>query len=715
MDFSDAPGTGAPAPKLQDRARANLDRREGALGKYRQRLVSDKEGLKAFRRVEKDALEQVEQQHNTETATLQAMQSSGTAARLDVFRQKGKVQDLEEEIRKTRKSLSEIDEALGDIRKKIENIDQRSLVEIRGERCAIDHMETAYPSCSMISGYSDGGAGFDQIWVSPAGWSAKSQKAPDHIYVVEAKGGGGTVNRKPVYAWETGCSGAALQNGCVQMDPDWVHVNATQLVQSSADTPDVQAAAGCILRVLEKGAAKPKLHGLVLQENDIGAGRTPTPSEYAPQTRTTAAAATTSAAPAKGGAPNPAPMATASAGGGTGTTLPCQVQVRPPRRDKVLERHLDYAAKRRAALKAAEAALPKKGEQASKKRQKIQSGLTELDGEVQAAKVVPTRADTKVSEDYFARRQDAARKQAGYFADKAASGKEDKNAPVNNRFLDGSPYVKKREVVESYKAIKTASKKLKTVSEEPKGNQKSRDNAKGGNPQRAPRGVREAKRELQEAKEDYVRAYTKALGEDSRGQTYRMISGLGPTAAGLDQVWVCPASWKAGDEKPPNEILVVECKGGQATLNKVPVYHGYPGRDGKPMEGGCTQLSEDWVHLHGLQMASTAENAPELEEIGGYIQRALQTKPAPSPPPPHVSWALYQNGSARKVGTFNPPPKTTPPSQGTKRPREATTTNNTDNGGDQRDPKSARTGGPAGGGSPGQPKIKGQSTPKARL
>src|SRR5581483_1134357 len=85
----------------------------------------------------------------------------------------------------------------------------------------------------MVKGYSGGGKGIDQIWVSKD-WN-DTKTCPDNILVVESKFGSSKVEgKKKVYRGAIGVDGQPLEDGCSQMMPDWVYVNA-RTMQSTAE------------------------------------------------------------------------------------------------------------------------------------------------------------------------------------------------------------------------------------------------------------------------------------------------------------------------------------------------------------------------------------------------------------------------------------------------------------------------------------------------
>src|SRR5215469_4246731 len=44
---------------------------------------------------------------------------------------------------------------------------------------------------------------------------------------------------------------------------------------------------------------------------------------------------------------------------------------------------------------------------------------------------------------------------------------------------------------------------------------------------------------------------------------YRMVKGWGGGGAGIDQIWVHPANWDYKTNVPPEEVWIVEAKGGK--------------------------------------------------------------------------------------------------------------------------------------------------------
>ena len=90
-----------------------------------------------------------------------------------------------------------------------------------------------------------------------------------------------------------------------------------------------------------------------------------------------------------------------------------------------------------------------------------------------------------------------------------------------------------------------------------------------------------------------------------------MLKGWSGGGTGIDQVWLhSPTNPNATldqlltDPIPKDlEVVIVEAKGGSASLNPNSVYVGEQLVDGTVLPNGCKQMDQNWVKVHASKMA----------------------------------------------------------------------------------------------------------------
>ncbi len=104
---------------------------------------------------------------------------------------------------------------------------------------------------------------------------------------------------------------------------------------------------------------------------------------------------------------------------------------------------------------------------------------------------------------------------------------------------------------------------------------------------------------------------------------YKMIKGFTEPSGGIDQIWVKPYNWDPNGEVNPEEIVIVECKGGKGQLSSTPVYQGQKGIDGNAMVYGCGQMTDDWVFVNATEMKDAAQESAEVRKAGEILCNKL--------------------------------------------------------------------------------------------
>jgi hypothetical protein len=124
---------------------------------------------------------------------------------------------------------------------------------------------------------------------------------------------------------------------------------------------------------------------------------------------------------------------------------------------------------------------------------------------------------------------------------------------------------------------------------------------------------------------------------------YEMVKGFTRPDAGIDQLWVDPPGWTPAAGLP-NEIVIVEAKGGGATTSVLPVYRGETGRDGNRLKDGCDQMSADWVYVLGSQLENSAVEADNIRALGSLLRQRLGL--GGIGPPPIITGKVIQENKA---------------------------------------------------------------------
>ncbi|MBI4903459.1 MAG: hypothetical protein HY820_07485 [Acidobacteria bacterium] len=165
-----------------------------------------------------------------------------------------------ENLKKARKSAKK--KALSQIVK--------NLNEISGEIEAAEYMRSK--GAQMVRGWSGGDTGIDQIWVqsdsSPNFDIGKSPWPGDiKIMIVEAKGGSSQLNKGAVYKGKKLSTGVTMDNGCKQMDSNWVLHHADDLTTGAEKAPGDHFLGHLIQQGIKTG--NPPIRGIGLK------GKTP--------------------------------------------------------------------------------------------------------------------------------------------------------------------------------------------------------------------------------------------------------------------------------------------------------------------------------------------------------------------------------------------------------------------------------------------------------
>lgn len=150
----------------------------------------------------------------------------------------------------------------------------------------------------------------------------------------------------------------------------------------------------------------------------------------------------------------------------------------------------------------------------------------------------------------------------------------------------------------------------------------------------------------------------RAAAEKMSQDGYRMAKGYSRGGRGIDQIWVKPSNVDVNILQPtPDEIAIVEAKGGSATLSQEERYVNDT--------GGCYQMDEDWVQHNAIKMAKKVIHPEDPEKarlereqkVGEKVFQAI----ASGELPPHVAGIVIQNGTpvpaADLPGTVKPDPK----------------------------------------------------------
>ncbi|MBS1826763.1 MAG: hypothetical protein JST93_15710 [Acidobacteria bacterium] len=105
---------------------------------------------------------------------------------------------------------------------------------------------------------------------------------------------------------------------------------------------------------------------------------------------------------------------------------------------------------------------------------------------------------------------------------------------------------------------------------------------------------------------------------------WRMVKGWSGGGTGIDQIWVKPPNWTPASGECPEEVRIVEAKGGPGSaLSTDPTYIGDYGPDGFPLEQGCIQMSREWVYVACDRLANTAEPDAELSYVAAMVRSRL--------------------------------------------------------------------------------------------
>ncbi|MFN7939874.1 MAG: hypothetical protein U0R19_41490 [Bryobacteraceae bacterium] len=105
---------------------------------------------------------------------------------------------------------------------------------------------------------------------------------------------------------------------------------------------------------------------------------------------------------------------------------------------------------------------------------------------------------------------------------------------------------------------------------------------------------------------------------------WRMVKGWSGGGTGIDQIWVKPPNWTPASGECPEEVRIVEAKGGPGSdLSTAPTYIGDYGPDGFPLEQGCIQMSREWVYVACDRLANTAEPDAELAQVAAMVRSRL--------------------------------------------------------------------------------------------
>lgn len=419
----------------------------------------------------------------------------------------------------------------------------------------------------MIKGWNKGGGtGIDQIWVKPPQWTPRCGYYPNEIRIIEAKGGEGSdLSSLNTYVGDYGPDGFPLEEGCIQMSREWVYVTCDKLATSADPFSELQFVAALVRDRLAGKSGFPPLTGVTVKNGK--------PMNWGEM---------------------PAPHKLLANQNGTFFYDPTEKVRTDTLRDKLLKLLNDASTQNKDVSDACQPALDALKE-AGDENAKLKKYLTDLQ---------------KLATDLA--------------ANGAALNKAD--GPLLNHLLN---------VLQEFKKQVDRKQDLVDLKVEQFLAQYDPYSTNRGNP--AWLAQVEAKCE----KDTYTQIYknlNEVSGELLAAQVmmqvpgFLMLKGWSGGGTGIDQVWVRSPGNPAFtlddlvNQPIPDdlELVIVEAKGGSASLNPNPVYVGESLPNGHVLQNGCKQMDPMWVSVHGAKMVNEASDAPVKKLTGALILKGMQ-------------------------------------------------------------------------------------------